>query len=158
VISQGAVHVEDVSALRSRWPQLVAVLEDYRSHLGNQRDAERATDWLTAQLEARRLLGYLATIADGTQHEVAGMALILTSPAATSLRLFWSNRDLFVAQAHRRQGVATALLAKVRADAAASGVRRIYLMTEKDNRPALALYGSCGFQTFHGQQELVLVL
>ena len=152
------MHVEDVTAHRSRWPQLVALLEDYRSHFGNQRDADRAADWLTSQLQAQRLGSYVVTVEDGTHHHPAGMALVLPSPAATSLGLFWSIRDLFVAEAHRRQGVATALLAKVRADAEAGGVGRLYVMTDAGNTAALALYRSSGFTSLHGQHELVCVL
>jgi Acetyltransferases len=157
-MTEGSVHVEDVTAHRARWPQLVALLEDYRSHFGNQRDAERATAWLTSQLGAHRLVSYVATVEDGTHHHPVGMALVVPSPAATSLGLFWSIRDLFVAEAHRRRGVATALLEKIRADADASGVGRLYVMTDADNEAALALYRSYGFTSFHGQQELVCVL
>ena len=52
--------------------------------------------------------------------------------------------DLAVAAAHQRQGIATALIEDVKAIAAARGAWVVFVQTEQDNAPALALYGKLG--------------
>ena len=45
----------------------------------------------------------------------------------------------------RRQGLATALMSRLLADAAAQGARRTYLEVRRSNLPAQRLYESLGF-------------
>jgi aminoglycoside 3-N-acetyltransferase I len=52
--------------------------------------------------------------------------------------------DLAVAAAHRRQGVATALIEHVKAIAAARGAWVVFIQAEQDNAPAVALYSKLG--------------
>jgi aminoglycoside 3-N-acetyltransferase I len=52
--------------------------------------------------------------------------------------------DLAVAQAHRRQGVATALVARLREIAAERGVWVIYVQADYGDEPAIALYEKLG--------------
>ena len=52
--------------------------------------------------------------------------------------------DLAVATAHRRRGAATALIEAVKAIAVARGACVVFVQTEADNAPAVALYGKLG--------------
>ncbi len=54
-----------------------------------------------------------------------------------------------VSQRYRRGGLGTALTASVCAEAAARGVRRVFLQVEAANTAARALYERCGFQYSH---------
>ncbi len=52
--------------------------------------------------------------------------------------------DLAVAQAHRRRGIATALIDEVRRIAAARGAWVVYVQADKGDEPAIALYTKVG--------------
>ncbi len=52
--------------------------------------------------------------------------------------------DLAVAEEHRRQGVATALIEHLRAIAAARGAWVIYVQADHGDDPAIALYEKLG--------------
>jgi ribosomal protein S18 acetylase RimI-like enzyme len=62
--------------------------------------------------------------------------------------------DLVVAPAHRRRGVARALVAHVVGRAAARGATRVLVATLTGNRPALALYGAMRFRPLLATLEL----
>jgi RimJ/RimL family protein N-acetyltransferase len=57
-----------------------------------------------------------------------------------------ADLGLMVAQSHRRQGVGTMLLERAADWARAAGVRKLELHVFPWNEPALALYGSFGFE------------
>ena len=52
--------------------------------------------------------------------------------------------DLAVAEAHRRQGIATALIEQVRQIAAQRGAWVVYIQADRDDLPAVALYSKLG--------------
>jgi GNAT superfamily N-acetyltransferase len=52
--------------------------------------------------------------------------------------------------AGRRRGAAQAVLAALAARAQAEGLERMYLQVERDNAPALALYGRASFREVYG--------
>ncbi|HWJ60948.1 MAG TPA: GNAT family N-acetyltransferase [Acidimicrobiales bacterium] len=54
------------------------------------------------------------------------------------------------AAAHRRQGIATAIVGALRAEAGATGVEAAYLQVETDNADAVRLYQRLGFAVSHG--------
>jgi N-alpha-acetyltransferase 10/11 len=56
--------------------------------------------------------------------------------------------ELFTARAHRRRGVARSLVLAAVAVLADAGQRRLALRVSTDNRPALSLYRSLGFQNW----------
>lgn len=64
--------------------------------------------------------------------------------------------EFCVDEAHRRQGVATALIAFVRAYAKDRGFSRIELNMWEFNQDALAFYESVGFTTYRRYMELTL--
>lgn len=70
--------------------------------------------------------------------------------AAYELRKFEQERseiyiyDLAVAAAHRRQGIATALIAALARYAAACGARVLFVQADREDAPAIALYAKLG--------------
>ena len=93
-----------------------------------------------------RLLGSdtfiaLAAVADGA---------VIGGLAAYELRKFEQERseiyiyDLAVAEAHRRQGVATALIEALRPIAAERGAWVIFVQADHSDDPAIALYTKLG--------------
>ncbi|MDX2006699.1 MAG: GNAT family N-acetyltransferase [Meiothermus sp.] len=55
---------------------------------------------------------------------------------------------LEVAEEHRRRGIATGLLAYLEAVARELGFKRLTLLVEHDNTPAMRLYAGLGFRKF----------
>lgn len=70
--------------------------------------------------------------------------------AAYELKKFEQERseiyiyDLAVAAAHRREGIATALITKLQKIAAARGVYVIFVQADLSDAPAIALYTKLG--------------
>ena len=94
----------------------------------------------------RRLLGsdsFIALAALKGDEVVGGLA-------AYELRKFEQPRseiyiyDLAVAAAHRRQGIATALIQELRTMAAARGAYVIFVQADPGDAPAIALYTKLG--------------
>ena len=106
----------------------------------------------------RRLLGSetfiaLAAVKDGA---------VIGGLAAYELPKFEQERseiyiyDLAVAAAHRRQGVATALIEQVKVIAAARGAWVVFVQTEQDNAPAVALYSKLGTREDAAQFDIAV--
>ena len=85
---------------------------------------------ITAALRSGRACGFIAAS---------------VMPASLSLGTAWSIRDLYVAPAHRRTGIARVLLQQAIDDARKAGAHRVSLQTETGNTPALTLYTGAGF-------------
>ena len=72
--------------------------------------------------------------------------------AAYELKKFEQERseiyiyDLAVASAHRREGVATALIEELRTVAAARGAYVIFVQADFGDEPAIALYAKLGIR------------
>lgn len=94
----------------------------------------------------RRLLSsdYFIALAALKGDEVAGAL------AAYELQKFEQERseiyiyDLAIAQTHRRQGIATALILELKKIAAARGAYVIYVQADLGDDPAIALYTKLG--------------
>jgi aminoglycoside 3-N-acetyltransferase I len=76
--------------------------------------------------------------------------LVVGALAAYELRKFERERseiyiyDLAVAEAHRRAGMATALIARLQEIAAARGAYVIFVQADYGDEPAIALYSTLG--------------
>lgn len=72
--------------------------------------------------------------------------------AAYELRKFEQQRseiyiyDLAVAETHRRQGIATALVSELKKIAAARGAYVMFVQADVDDAPAIALYTKLGIR------------
>jgi len=128
-------------------PGDVALMEAMLTMLGDAFEDARAYNSArpdTAYL--RRLLGsdqFIALAALKNGEVVGGIA-------AYELRKFEQARseiyiyDLAVAEAHRRQGVATGLIRELQGIAAARGAYVIFVQADRGDSPAIALYTKLG--------------
>ncbi len=90
----------------------------------------------------------------GREHFIALAAMkgdaVVGGLAAYELQKFEQERseiyicDLAVAAAHRRQGIATALIAELKIVAARRGAYVIFVQADHGDEPAIALYSSLG--------------
>ena len=93
------------------------------------------------RLLANEMFIALAAVQDGA---------VVDGLAAYELPKFEQERseiyiyDLAVVAAHRRQGVATALIEQVKVIAAARCAWVVFIQADQDNAPAIALYGRLG--------------
>ena len=104
---------------------------------------------------ARPGTGYLERLL-GSDSFIAIAALergkVIGGLAAYELRKFERERseiyiyDLAVAAAHRRKGVATALIRELQETASARGAYVIYVQADKGDAPAIALYTKLGIR------------
>ena len=102
---------------------------------------------------ARPGVAYLQRLL-GSDHFLALAALkddqVVGGLGAYELQKFEQERseiyiyDLAVASAHRRQGIATALILELEKIAAARGAHRVFVQAHADDRPAIALYTGFG--------------
>jgi aminoglycoside 3-N-acetyltransferase I len=102
---------------------------------------------------ARPTPAYMARLL-ASDHFVALAALngnaVVGGLAAYELRKFERERsefyiyDLAVAAAHRRKGIATALIEELKRIAAARGAYVIFVQADRGDAPALALYAKLG--------------
>jgi len=129
----------------------VAVLfDDYRAHYGWPPSPQLTDDWLHAQV-TRQAMMITAALCSG---RACGFIAVSVMPASLALGTAWSIRDLYVAPAHRRMGIAGVLLQQVIDDAREAGAHRVSLQTETGNTPALTLYAAAGFQPVTGLELL----
>jgi len=146
--------VRPLSARSPHEPEALAGIFDlYRSHYGETIDLGRSASWLAHQLEAG--LNVLVAEDDST---IVGFVTWVRIPASLRLGLYWQIRDLFVLPAHRRRGIALALLDAVRSAAEVSGALRLALQTEEENEAALGLYRKAGYVPVPGYRVLMLPL
>jgi ribosomal protein S18 acetylase RimI-like enzyme len=75
----------------------------------------------------------------------AGLAAVARLPKADARVGYLFVDELMVLPAHRRQGVATALLQHVLGQAQALGLAGVRLLVRPDNEPARRLYQALGF-------------
>lgn len=76
----------------------------------------------------------------------AGFTQLYPSFSSVSMAPIWILNDLFVASAHRRCGVARALMNAAQEFAENDGAKRLCLATGADNTQAQKLYESQGWQ------------
>jgi GNAT superfamily N-acetyltransferase len=122
---------------------LVPLFDGYRQFYRQASDPARARSFLAERFEHRESVILLACDAQG-----AGLGFVQLFPLFSSVRTvrIYLLNDLFVVQAARRQGVASALLIAAADHAKALGAARLWLQTERSNATAQALYESLGWQ------------
>ncbi|GAA5786191.1 N-acetyltransferase [Chitiniphilus shinanonensis] len=121
---------------------LVPLFDAYRVFYGQYSDPGSARTFLAERLAHRESVILLAEL-DGEP-----VGLLQLYPLFCSLRMsrIWLLNDLFVAAAHRSQGVARQLMAKAEEHAQHSGANRLELSTAHTNKQAQALYESLGYR------------
>ena len=128
-------------------PEDVALMEGMLTTFGD------VFDEVQTYSGARPSAAYLKRLIDG-DHFIALAALqdgeVVGGIAAYELQKFEQERseiylyDLAVASAHRRQGIATALISELKKIARKRGAYLSFVQAEADNEPAIALYSKFG--------------
>jgi GNAT superfamily N-acetyltransferase len=92
--------------------------------------------------------GIETTILAEVDGQAAGFACLRLVPYMSGDDLYAELTDLFVAEAFRRRGVASALMAHVERLALGAGASGILLLTGFDNPGAQAFYRAVGYADF----------
>jgi len=122
--------------------QLALIFDEYRQFQEQPADLTAARDFLRARFDHGESIIFLAH--DGEQP--LGFAQLYPSFSSVALRRVFILNDLFVAEAGRRQNIATRLLAAVEKYAWSLGASRVTLNVTRSNTPAQALYEARGWQ------------
>ena len=134
-----AVHhlgVDDVPLMDAMRAMFGAAFEDEATYLGKPPSADEARAWL-----AREGVIALAAVEDGA---VIGGLVAYVLPKFEQARSEIYLYDLAVDAAHRRRGVATALIRHLQAMAAERGAWVIFVQADQGDDAAIALYTRLG--------------
>jgi aminoglycoside 3-N-acetyltransferase I len=126
----------DVSVMESMLTLFGEAFDDVPAYCGNRPDA----DYLARLLGSEGFIAIAAMHGDAVVGGLAAYVLHKFEQARSEIYIY----DLAVAQAHRRKGVATAMIAKLQAIAAARGAWVIYVQADLGDDPAIALYTKLG--------------
>ncbi|MEP6693062.1 MAG: GNAT family N-acetyltransferase [Chloroflexota bacterium] len=121
----------------------VAPLFDAYREFYEQSDLVAARAFLADRLRHEESVIFIAVAEDG---HALGFTQLYPSFSSVSLKRLWILNDLFVAADARRQGVARRLLERAREWAVETDAKGLILTTAVTNRPAQALYESCGWR------------
>jgi aminoglycoside 3-N-acetyltransferase I len=128
---------EDAARMRALNALFAEAFEDPEHYAANPPDDA----YLSAQLANPAIIVLIAEAADGA---ITGGLVAYELPKLEQARSEIYIYDLAVAENHRRQGVATALLAKMQSIAKARGAWMIYVQADYGDDPAVALYTKLG--------------
>ena len=128
---------------------LIATHRYYRHE--PQADVDAYADWLAPRIERGSYVGFIA-VRDGRPIAGAGAVLLdwgptRGEPGGTRARIV----NVFTEAAHRRQGLAGALLDRVMAACDAQGIRVFNLAASSDGAP---IYRALGFVPY--ENEMIL--
>ena len=129
-------------AARKDLDDLVPLFDGYRQFYGQRSDLAAARAFLRDRLERDESVIYVAYTG---VREAAGLTQLYPSFSSVSLKRLWILNDLFVRSDGRRGGVGRALLERARQHAVETGAKGLILSTAVTNKPAQALYESCGW-------------
>lgn len=128
---------------------LARLFDQYRQFQGKASDPASARSFLHARFDHGESVAFIAHDAGAP----AGFAQLYPSYSSVSLARVFILNDLFVHEAARRKGVASALLAAVEAYAWSCGASRVTLNVARDNASGQALYEAEGW---HQDRQYVM--
>lgn len=127
---------DDIAAMRGVLAMFGDAFEDPLAY----RSAQPDDAYLRRLLGSATFIALAATIEEEVIGGIAAYVLDKFEQARREIYLY----DLAVAEARRRQGIATALIAELRRLAAAIGAYVIFVQADQGDDPAIALYESIG--------------
>ncbi len=123
---------------------LTPLFRQYLAFYHRHPDEAEVREFLQARLAANECVIHVARVGD-TQ-EIGGFTLIYPTYTSLGLRRSWILNDLFVAEQHRREGIARLLVHAVHRHAADTGAALVELETARSNRSAQRLYETEGYR------------
>lgn len=129
-------------------------------HVGGRPDIFRAgfSDELRDHIYKQFDSGEFAVIVASADDRIVGFAVttVVHKPLSpyNNARSFYRVDEFGVDEAHRRMGVATALIEYIKDDAKAKGLDRVELDMWEFNQGALAFYEAAGFTTYRRYMEM----
>lgn len=140
------MHRTDVSIL-PLGPEDLGLMRDMLSMFGDafgERDtytgAQPSDDYLRQRLASDAFIAIAAMHGDTVVGGLAAYVLPKFEQARSEVYLY----DLAVAEAYRRQGIATAMIDALRGIAAARGAWVVFVQADRGDEPAIALYDKLG--------------
>lgn len=137
---------------------LAPLFDAYRQFYGQSADLGLARRFLSERMARAESHVLLASAADGANAQALGFAQLYPMHSSIRCRRTLVLNDLYVAAAHRRQGVAWALLEGARRMAMVHGAASMTLQTAPTNTEAQALYERFGFVPDDGFRTYLLAL
>ena len=139
--------IEIIRAGMEDIPQVVPLFDAYRQFYKQAPDREGARRFLSARLQEKSSVIFLAFRIDenGVRH-ACGFTQLYPSFSSTTMETIWILNDLFVAPDARRLGVGKALLEHARDFGRKTQAKELTLQTAVDNYTAQALYEAAGWQ------------
>jgi len=116
---------------------LVDLFDAYRVFYNQKSDKGRAEEFLSERMEHQESVVLIVRDEAGAY---AGFTQLYPSFSSVSMKPIWILNDLYVADTHRRMGVASMLLREAAEFAKQDGAIRLVLETEVNNKNAIALY------------------
>jgi ribosomal protein S18 acetylase RimI-like enzyme len=124
--------------------RLGEIFDAYRQFYGQNSNVERARTFLAKRIIGRESVIFFATSDDDAQ-SILGFTQLYPSFSSVSMRRIWILNDLFVSEAARGQGVASALMQRAREFAQETAAKGLSLETALDNTTAQRLYEKLGW-------------
>ena len=141
-MAPGSADITIARAERKDLEDVIPLFDDYREFYEAGSDHAAARAFLTERTERGESVIFLAYAGP---HGPVGFTQLYPSFSSVSLKRLWILNDLFVRSDVRRGGVGRALLERARQHAVETGAKGLILSTAVTNKPAQALYESCGW-------------
>jgi len=141
-VPPGSADLTIVRAGREELEDVARLFDGYRQFYGQRPDLGAARAFLADRIARDESVIYVAY---QSPRDPAGFTQLYPSFSSVSLKPLWILNDLFVRQDVRKGGVGRALLERARRHAIETGAKGLVLSTGVTNRPAQALYESCGW-------------
>ena len=126
---------------------VAALFDQYRVFYGKASDIPLARNFISERMRLQESVLFLAeTPAKTGAKSAAGFVQLYPSFSSVSAARIYVLNDLFVAEEHRRAGVARQLMHAAQGFAQVAGAHAMRLSTDKANHAGQALYESLGWE------------
>lgn len=132
-----------VQAEHKTLEQTAHLFDLYRQFYKQPSDVSAARAFISARMVNKDSIIFLAL---SENDEGMGFTQLFPSFSSVAMKTVYTLNDLYVAEAHRRSGVARALMNTAKAFAQKNSAHAIKLATAKNNHQAKALYDDIGYK------------
>ena len=152
---KGTYHVEQATI--HDVPQLAVLFNQYRVFYGQASDVEGARQFLLDRFNHAQSVIMVAkkkenedththlNVNNNLNANIVGFTQLYPTFSSISMQRSWILNDLYVAEEHRKQGIAEQLLEQAKRFAMMTNAKGIALSTAPTNKQAQALYEKLGY-------------